>query len=324
MTTRVLVAVVLFGAAGLMPAIAAAADYVLPFRPTPNMPGAQGEMRIHVANGKSSVNLKIRNAAPDTVYTIWTVFGHLVVNENPVTREITMPASVPQCAPTGGGSQVTCPGWQGWEDAAGVRYPRNGGSVSPTARISANFTDGMGADPGATFVTNSKGDGQVTVTLDFDIVNEAPVSNKDVMVQCVPDADVVVDASGGKSCANGAKTMRVTSTWLRVFIKEIPRVDRAATCANYDPILDPETPGLTAAELARAVKFDTRLWQCVDPETNMPRVRRWGFDHFRIANHVDGLTHGFIGGNKEDHIIDLVGRREDLVPPAAPLIPYVP
>jgi len=49
----------------------------------------------------------------------------------------------------------------------------------------------------------------------------------------------------------------------------------------------------------------------VDPQTGngLPRVWRFPFDHFRLAAHPDGLTHGFIGGNEAEHVIDMVGRR---------------
>jgi hypothetical protein len=65
--------------------------------------------------------------------------------------------------------------------------------------------------------------------------------------------------------------------------------------------------------------MDARLWQCIDPATatnkggGLPKVHMYAFDHFRLANHPDDLTHGFIGGNSVDHWIDMVGRRADLV-----------
>lgn len=323
MRLRAALALSVLGAIAVTPLTAAAEDLFLRFRPTPNMPDAEGKMRIHTANGKSKVTLKVRNMAPDTVYTIWTVFGHLVVNTDATTGAITVPAghAPPLCLPSGGGSDPSCASFQGWQDDSGRPFPQNGGIVAPTAKIKSKFTDGMGTDPGATFVTNRHGAGEVTVALDYDIVNEAPLGNKDIIVQCVPDAAVTFDLIKGKGCADGAKLLRVTSTWHRVFIKDYPRAQRAAACANYEPTLDPETPGLTPVEVDQATAEDTRLWQCVDPATRMPRVGRWGFDHFRLANHIDDLTHGFIGGNGTDHIIDMVGRREDLVPPVPPLIP---
>ncbi len=66
---------------------------------------------------------------------------------------------------------------------------------------------------------------------------------------------------------------------------------------------------------------NARFWQCIDPATvtpttgtGLPRVHRCLFDQFRLANHPDDLTHGFIGGNATDHRLDLVGRRAELVP----------
>jgi hypothetical protein len=41
--------------------------------------------------------------------------------------------------------------------------------------------------------------------------------------------------------------------------------------------------------------------------------QRGAEDHFRLANHPDGLTHGFISGNSVDHLIDMVGRRIDMI-----------
>jgi len=91
----------------------------------------------------------------------------------------------------------------------------------------------------------------------------------------------------------------VTTTWLRKYIAQVAAVDRAAQCANYNP----SDPGAI-------------YWQCIDPATvdphtgnGLPRVWRFPFDHFRLAAHPDGLTHGFIGGNESEHVIDMVGRR---------------
>ena len=91
----------------------------------------------------------------------------------------------------------------------------------------------------------------------------------------------------------------MTTTWLRKYIAQVPAADRASQCANYDAA---EPGGI--------------YWQCIDPDTvdpntgnGLPRVWRFPFDHFRLAAHPDGLTHGFIGGNETEHVIDMVGRR---------------
>ena len=49
-------------------------------------------------------------------------------------------------------------------------FPAEGNGVSPLARLDAGFTSGMGADPGAAFVTDHKGDGKVLVKLDYDLI----------------------------------------------------------------------------------------------------------------------------------------------------------
>src|SRR5258705_1764543 len=146
MRLRTALAIIFLGVLGLSPAAATAEEYVLAFRPTPNMPAAQGEMRIVVSKGKSVVNLKVRNAAPDSVYTIWTVFGHLVVNTHPVTGVVTVPAghAPPLCFPSGGGNDPSCVTFLGWKDESGRPFPQNGGIVAPTAKIKSRVTDGMG------------------------------------------------------------------------------------------------------------------------------------------------------------------------------------
>jgi hypothetical protein len=303
MTLLIALAVALLGTVGFSPATAAADGiWDLDFIATANWPGAEGKMRLAVANGKTTLTFKVRNAAPDTVYTIWTVFNHLApgmeksldtdANGNTIVRHApdscgaNKSSSDPRCTLTGSGS------WTGW-----AGFPVDGHGVAPTAKTSARFTDGMGLDPGATFITNQHGDSRVTVSLDYDITEEAPVGNKNVVTQrvCVP----------AHSTTNCFARVNITTTYLRRFIAEFPQATREDTCANYHSDADPEAPGNHAA----ATGEDARQWQCVDPKTGMPRIHRFGFDHFRIANHVDGLTHGFIGGNGIDHIIDLVGLR---------------
>lgn len=298
----VIVTLVLLGGLALPSWAAADERYHLRFIPTHNAPGgalgsAEGEMTIRVANGHSTVRLGVRGLYPETVYTIWIVFNKLtwVPGTDP---------GVPRVASMSAGDA-----WDG--------FPAEGNGVAPTAKISSRFTDGMGLDPGATFRTDRHGRGQIEVKLDFDLVNAAPIGNKDIINQCVATPEPV-DPLKEAPCPAGTRKIRVTTTWLRTFIGEYPEHERALMCANYDPRFD-KGSGVYDAELAN--ESDARLWQCVDPETGMPRVPRFGFDHFRLANHPDGLTHGFIGGNETDHWIDLVGRRQDLVPPAAPLVP---
>ena len=166
----------------------------------------------------------------------------------------------------------------------------------------------MGIDPGASFVTDEDGDGEIALTLDYDLLREAPVSNKDVITQCVSRA---FDAT--KGCLD---TVKITTTWLRTFVGEFPPSERARRCANYDPDADSDV----VSDETKRRGADARLWQCVDPTSVnrrsgrfIVRVPRFEFDHFRLAAHPDSLTHGFIGGNGTDHRIDMVGRRSDLI-----------
>src|SRR2546427_638579 len=100
-------------------------------------------------------------------------------------------------------------------------------------------------------------------------------------------------------CPSPSNILRVTTTWLRKYIAQVLPEGRASYCANYN-----------ASDPASI------YWQCIDPSTvdsqsgnGLPRVWRFPFDHFRLAAHPDGLTHGFIGGNEGEHVIDMVGRR---------------
>jgi hypothetical protein len=281
----------------IQPAVAAAHDdedesqyetYILYFRPTQNAPpGASGKMKISVgaSSGDTLVKFSVRHAYPNTLYTIWTVFNEL---RWPLPKKgVDVPAS----------SAAKRPG-----------FPQEGNGVSPLARLDAPFTSGMGIDPGASFLTDEDGDGEITLTLDYDLIREAPVSNKDVISQCVSRS---FDAT--KGCPN---TVKITTTWLRTFIGEFPPSDRARLCANYDPDADSDV----VSDETKRRGADAQLWQCVDPASVNPRtgrfivrVPRFEFDHFRLAAHPDSLTHGFIGGNGTDHRIDMVGRRTDLV-----------
>ena len=328
MTTRIALVITILGAVGLGAiTLAHAADgvYTLPFVNTVNAPGGQsgpseGVMKIRVENGKSTVHLKVRNLYPKVVYTVWTVFGHLPLNPPGSAGFIIDGGPVPgghapvQCSPNNTSTSPLCPpGWSGW-----IGYHPEGHPVAPTAKISSRFTDGMGLDPGATFITDDNGDGHVMVRLDYDITSGAPLGNKNAITQtvlkvpskiCTPNA---VDTSK-VDCVDGVKDtkLNITTTYLRKFIGEFLLEDRAVMCANYDAPADPDVVGYDDNGVAKTEPHgvDARLWQCVDPATGMPRVPRFGFDHFRLANHVDDLTHGFIGGNSTDHIIDMVGLR---------------
>ena len=112
------------------------------------------------------------------------------------------------------------------------------------------------------------------------------------------------------------KPTKVTTTWLRRFIGEFRLENRASVCANYDTSADPSNPEY---DPVGSNGMDAKYWQCVDPvtmdletESGLPRVHTFEFDHFRLANHPDRLTHGFIGGNATDHWIDMIGRRADI------------
>ena len=292
--------VILCGLGALLmihPEVAAAHDdenenqyetYILYFRPTQNAPpDASGKMKISVgaSRGDTLVKFSVHHAYPNTLYTIWTVFNEL---RWPLPKKgFDVPAS----------SAAKRPG-----------FPQDGNGVSPLARLDDPFTSGMGIDPGASFVTDEDGDGEIALTLDYDLIREAPVSNKDVITQCVSRA---FDAT--KGCPN---TVKITTTWLRTFIGEFPPSERARRCANYDPDADSDV----VSDETKRHGADALLWQCVDPASVNPRtgrfivrVPRFEFDHFRLAAHPDSLTHGFIGGNGTDHRIDMVGRRSDLV-----------
>jgi hypothetical protein len=266
-------------------------EYTLEFIPTQNAPGgAEASMLIKVKNDKpeTEVLLTASGLYPNTVYTIWIVY-------NTLTWPLpTTGTSVPST------SASTRPG-----------FPPEANGVSPLAKLSDAFTSGMGLDPGASFITDENGDGEVNVKVDYDLIQAAPLSNKDLIGQCVPGPPV------NGECSSPSKLMRVTTTWLRRFIAEYPLGDRASTCANYNATADPDS---AQYDPVASKGMNARLWQCVNPTTvnpgtgeGLPRVHRYQFDHFRLANHPDDLTHGFIGGNGVDHWIDMVGRRADLV-----------
>ena len=283
-------------------------EYTLNFIPTQNAPQAgavpaSGVMTLKVVNGETIVHFSVSGAYPNTVYTIWTVFNELV------------------CPDCGDGIEVPS-----LPASRRPGFPVEGNAVSPLARLNDGFTSGMGTDPGASFATDATGAGQVTITLDYNLLRGAPVSNKDVIVQCVPrpGSDLVIDPITGKPnvvCRDpSSRMLRVTTTWLRRFIGEFPLPTRAGMCANYDPRFDPDA---VVFDPVTSMGMDARFWQCITSSTGhhsgigLPMVHRFAFDHFRLANHPDDLTHGFIGGNATDHHIDMVGRRGDLDPKPA-------
>ena len=282
------------GVTGLLAPSISPGQYTLRFEPTqmvystPNYSqpvmrpsSVSGTMTLSVSNGQTDVQFSVKNLRPNTIYTIWTVF---------------YPLAWPMYFAPGSARPALDPNYP----AGPLGYYVEGGAVAPTASLSAHFTNGMGLDPGVTFVTDAWGNGSIRLTLDYNILGNAyddgpPVGNKSLVTQCV------VDSPGPQRgpCPAASNVMRVTTTWLRKYIAQVPAADRVAQCANYDT----SDPGAI-------------YWQCIDPATvdpnsgnGLPRVWRFPFDHFRLAAHPDGLTHGFIGGNETEHVIDMVGRR---------------
>jgi hypothetical protein len=279
------------------PTLAAAADerYILPLAPTQNWPGASGQLELKIdGSGQTHVKLRVRNAAPNMLYTLWTVYNELVWP-----------------LPTQGEGVPSRPA-RNRVDAVYGAFPPQGNGVSPVASLSSKFTGGMGLDPGITFYTDKNGNGDFDIKLDYDLVHAAPVSSKDVIAQ--PVCTTGWTSTG--SCSTTPVSVLITSTWLRQFIADFPLDQRAAMCANYDPAGDPQANPAWVPGGENAL-----LWQCMDPDTangqgrnGLSRVYRYVFDHFRLAGHVDDFTHGFIGGNGTDHRIDMVGRRQDMLP----------
>src|SRR5262249_33673686 len=122
-------------------------------------------------------------------------------------------------------------------------YPE-AGLVAPTASMAQAFTGGMGIDPGASFFTNQNGDGQVHVTLDYNLLgglnqdgtinygdDGPPVGNKTTVQQCVQPGPPLtyplncpssVPIPGTLPSLPTKPTYTVTSTWLRKFIYQVP------------------------------------------------------------------------------------------------------
>ena len=278
----------------LAPPVVGPGPFVIHFEATPNLFGApngtqpavrpyyaSGTMTLSVSNGQTDVQFSVRSARPNTIYTIWTVF---------------YPLAWPMYFPTGSIKPALDPNFPLGPPGSLTE----GGVVAPTASLHSQFTNGMGIDPGVALVTDSYGNGYVRLTLDYNILGNTyddgpPLGNKSIVSQCV------VDSPGPQSgpCPSASAIQRVTTTWLRKYIAQVPAANRASVCANYNAS-DPTSI----------------FWQCIDPATvnsqtgnGLPRVWRFPFDHFRLAAHPDGLTHGFIGGNEDEHVIDMVGRR---------------
>jgi hypothetical protein len=294
--SKVMLIALLLGLFG-SPTLAAAQSqkYILSFIPTQNWPSANAVMEIQVdGHGETHVKLKVRNAAPNMLYTLWTVF-------NPLVWPL----------PTQGEAVPSRPA-QSRVDAVYGPFPPQGNGVSPVAPLRSAFTGGMGLDPGITFYTDGHGNGDFDIKLDYDLVNAAPVSSKDVIAQSV----CTTGSNADGSCSSKPVSVLITSTWLRVFVANFSLDQRSDMCANYDPEADPQANPAWAPGGENAL-----LWQCMDPDTvdgqgrkGVSRVYRYVFDHFRLAGHVDDFTHGFIGGNGTDHRIDMVGRRQDMLP----------
>jgi hypothetical protein len=315
----------LIGLTGAMsaatPATAAQGEYRLEFLPTFNIgesSGAGGTMTIRVHSDRhSTIDFRVWNLYPNTVYTIWTVFNNLAWRPGYFPDSdgdgVADSNGVPACGASGGNCSVAT-GWKGWQG-----YPPEGGKVSPTGSLKSAYTHGIRLDPGSTFVTDKNGNGHIAVRLDFDALDANPVSLKQLLQQCRPGK---FDPATGK-CATSNDVVDITTTWMRVFIGEYPVHERAAKCANYNADFDPEAGPVDPQVVHHT---DARYWQCVDPETDLVRVRRFPVNHFRIANHPDALTHGHIGGDHNDHWIDLVGPRECIVPVgnAAPIAQLEP
>ena len=257
--------------------------YTLEFEPTQNaLAGSYGVMTIKPLPGGTLVAFKLRGGYPNTVYTIWTVYNRLVF---PLPTEGTKVLSTDPPAD----------------------FPPEGNGVAPLARLDKPFTDGMGLDPGMTFVTDDSGDGSASINLDYDLLGGPdggpPLGNKNFAVQCVSPVDPL---PSDPPCT----PIKVATTWLRKFIGDYSPAERLSACANYEALA--VRPGI-----------DPRYWQCIDPATGLPRVQRYKFDHFRLAPHPDDLTHGLFGGNGTDHFIDMVGRRCQITPPIDDPCPQV-
>ena len=110
----------------------------------------------------------VRGARPNTLYTIWTTFKPLVWCS--ASQLQTSPGCPSAFAPLASSTGVTNtkPGFANFAPGALPFY--EAGLVAPTASMAKAFTSGMGLDPGATFYTNKNGDGEIHVTLDYNLL----------------------------------------------------------------------------------------------------------------------------------------------------------
>src|SRR2546427_5294564 len=223
------VTAVVGGVVGLLAPTISPGQYTLRFEPTqmvystPN--GSQpvvrpssvsGTMTMSVSNGQTDLQFSVKNLRPNTIYTIWTIF---------------YPLAWPMYFPPGSVKPALDPNYP----TGPAGYYVDAGVVAPTASMSAEFTNGMGLDPGVTFVTDGWGNGSVRVILDYNILGNTyddgpPVGNKALVTQCVVDSPGPQRGAGPSS----SNVQRATTTWLRKYIAQVAAVDRAAQCANYN------------------------------------------------------------------------------------------
>src|SRR3989440_3146904 len=216
------------GVTGLLAPSISPGQYTLRFEPTqmvystPNQSqpvmrpsSVSGTMTLSVSNGQTDLQFSVKNLRPNTIYTIWTVF---------------YPLSCPMYFAPGSARPALDPNYP----AGPLGYYAEGGAVAPTASLSPHFTNGMGLDPGVTFVTDAWGNGSISLTLDYNILGNAyddgpPVGHKSLVTHCV------IDNSGPqRGTCPSSNVQRVTTTWLRKYIAQVPAADRASQCANYD------------------------------------------------------------------------------------------
>src|SRR5438105_15175671 len=110
-----------------------------------------GTMTVSTSNGQTDLQFSVRNLRPNTIYTIWTIF---------------YPLQWPMYFAPGSVRPALDPNYP----TGPAGYYVDGGVVAPTASLSAEFTNGMGLDPGVTFVTDSWGNGSAHLTLDYNIL----------------------------------------------------------------------------------------------------------------------------------------------------------
>src|SRR2546428_8380200 len=175
-----------------------------------------GTMTVSVSNGQTDLQFSVKNLRPNTIYTIWTVF---------------YPLAWPMYFPPGSTRPALDPNYP----TGPAGYYVDGGVVAPTASLSAHFTNGMGLDPGVTFVTDGWGNGSVHLTLDYNILGNTyddgpPVGNKALVTQCV------VDSPGPQrgSRPSPSRIQRATTTWLRKDIAQVAAGGPPLHCSQHN------------------------------------------------------------------------------------------